>query len=528
MSPLFDLDTAWELVRRRAATTPDAAMLVDEYGRALTFGQFAGWAERTAAGLHDLGVRAGSAVTWQLPTWLETVVASAALARLGAVQNPIIPIYREREVGFVLAQTGCEFLLVPRQWRGFDFEAMGQELSAGLATRPRVITVDPLLRPGLDHADVGALPSGDPAALPPAPCNGDEVRWLYYTSGTTSDPKGVQHTDRSLMAAGKGLAVATQATAADVAIAAFPFAHIGGPDLVYALLAVGSSMLIMEHFVPATAVDLMRRHGVTRVDGGPAFYQAYLNEQRKQPERPLVPTLRSMAGGGAPKPPELFFEIQREMGVRVFHGFGCTECGVITMGGPDDTDAQLAYSDGAPIVGVQVRIHRPDGSLAGVGEDGEIRVSGDPVCQGYTDPALTAEAFDGDGFCRTGDIGHFRADGHIVITGRVKDIIIRKGENISAKEIEDLLYAHPKVAAVAVIGLPDRERGERVCAVVETAPGQQSLTFEEMLAHLKAAEIMVQKIPEQLEVVDELPRGNPPMSKVLKYKLRERFAGATP
>ena len=144
------------------------------------------------------------------------------------------------------------------------------------------------------------------------------------------------------------------------------------------------------------------------------------------------------------------------------------------------------------------------------------------VFKGYTDPALDVEAFDDDGWFRTGDLGHLDPDGHVVLTGRLKDVIIRKGENISAKEIEDLLYQHPKVGDVAVIGLPDRERGERVCAVVETATGAEPLEFAEMVAYLKDHELMVQKIPEQLEVVEALPRNNT-LGKVLKTDLRDQF-----
>jgi acyl-CoA synthetase (AMP-forming)/AMP-acid ligase II len=179
---------------------------------------------------------------------------------------------------------------------------------------------------------------------------------------------------------------------------------------------------------------------------------------------------------------------------------------------------------GKPVFGADIRIVTLDEVEAPIGVDGEVRVRGEMVCKGYTDPVLSAESFDSQGYFRTGDVGHFRPDGHVVLTGRLKDIIIRKGENISAKEIEDLLYTHPKVGDVAVVGLADRERGERVCAVVETAPGAQSLTFDEMVEHLRAAGLMKQKIPEQLEVVDELPR-NKTLNKVLKYKLREKLAG---
>jgi len=200
-----------------------------------------------------------------------------------------------------------------------------------------------------------------------------------------------------------------------------------------------------------------------------------------------------------------------------------TECPMICEGSPHDTDEQLAHTVGKPVVGLQMRIVKDDGTVAAPDEDGEVRLKGPMVFAGYTDADATASAFDVDGWFRTGDLGHLRPDGHVVLTGRLKDVIIRKGENISAKEIEDVLYAHPKVGDVAVIGLPDEERGERVCAVVERADGEAELTFDEMVEALTAAQLMRQKIPEQLEVVDRLPR-NETLHKVLKFKLRETYA----
>jgi len=222
-------------------------------------------------------------------------------------------------------------------------------------------------------------------------------------------------------------------------------------------------------------------------------------------------------------PPEIFHEVAREIGVVVAHGYGMTEIPMICMGSPSDTDDQLANTVGKPVFGADLRIVTLEESDAPTGVDGEVRVRGDMVCKGYTDPVLSAQSFDDRGFFRTGDVGHLRPDGHVVLTGRLKDIIIRKGENISAKEIEDLLYTHPKVGDVAVVGLPDRARGERVCAVVETAKGAEPLGFDEMVEHLRAAGLMTQKVPEQLEVVAALPR-NETLNKVLKYKLREELA----
>jgi acyl-CoA synthetase (AMP-forming)/AMP-acid ligase II len=239
----------------------------------------------------------------------------------------------------------------------------------------------------------------------------------------------------------------------------------------------------------------------------------FLAEQRRQPGVKVIPTLRLLAGGGAPKPPELYHRVVREMGVQLTHGYGMTEVPMITMGAPDDSAENLATTEGRPPEGMEIRI-----------VNGEVRLKGEAVCQGYLDADRTAEAFDEDGFLRTGDLGRLTGSGHLVLTGRLKDVIIRKGENISAREIEDLLHRHPAVQDVAVIGLPDEERGERVCAVVERAPAAGELTLSAVTAYLRAEGLSVHKLPEQLEVVDALPR-NDTLRKVLKYKLRERYSG---
>lgn len=492
--------TLWELVARRADLTPDRPVLLQD-DRSLSFGELRARAERVAAGLYDRGVRPGTVVAWQLPTRIETVLLSFALARLGAVQSPVIPFYRDREVGFALRKSKAEFFAIPGEWRGFDHKAMARRLEAR----------------GIFEAYDGAeLPDGDPAVLPAPPSDGTSVRWIYWTSGTTSDPKGVLHTDRSLIAGGSCLAHALRLTQDDVGSIAFPYAHIGGPDYLVLLLLYGFPAVMFEHFALPAALEGYRKHGVTVAGGSTAFYSMFLAEQRKQPGSPVVPTLRLLAGGGAPKPPELYHSVVREMGVQLTHGYGMTEVPMITMGAPDDSAENLATTEGRPPEGMEIRI-----------VDGEVRLKGEAVCQGYLDPAQSAAAFDADGFFVTGDLGHLTEDGHLVLTGRLKDVIIRKGENISAKEIEDLLHRHPAVGDVAVIGLPDAVRGERVCAVVEPVteqpPGAGELTLSAVTAYLRAEGLSVHKLPEQLEVVDALPR-NETLRKVLKYKLRERYS----
>ncbi|MEU1310202.1 AMP-binding protein [Streptomyces cinnamoneus] len=512
--------TLWELLARRAALTPGAPALIqadepagpDGGDRRVTFGALRERAERVAAGLYAQGVRPGSRVAWQLPTRIETVVLSLALARLGAVQTPLIPSCRDREVGHALRTTGARHLAVPGAWRGFDHTAMARRI-AGTLPHP------PLLFPAYD-----ALPEANPATLPPAPTSGTDVRWIYWTSGTTSDPKGVLHTDRSLIASGTHLADALGLAPDDVGSMAFPFAHVGGPDYMVTALLRGFPVLLLEHFALPDSLAAYRRHGVTVAGGSTVFYAMFLAEQRKAPGRRIVPTLRLMAGGGAPKPPGLHHAVVRELGCRLTHGYGMTEAPMITMGCPDDPEERLAGTEGRPATGMAIRITGPDGTPVPAGTDGEVRLRGEAVCRGYLDPAQTAEAFDADGFLCTGDLGHLTEDGYLVLTGRVKDIIVRKGENVSAQEVELLLHGHPGVEDVAVIGLPDAARGERVCAVVQQPEGAAPLTLAAVTAHLRAAGLAVHKLPEQLEVVDALPR-NDTLRKVLKYKLRERFSG---
>ena len=512
-APIYDAHTFWELLERRVADSGDRPMLIDDADRALTFGEVRDRAERAAAGFADLGVGEGTPVTWVLPTRIETIVVSLALSRLGAVQNPIIHIYREREVGFCIRQTTAEMVLVPGEWNGFDYTAMVEAATAGLDEPPKVLEA---------YHD---LPDGDPDTLDPvsAPPTGDDpIRWIYYTSGTTSDPKGAMHTDATLIAGGVGLARALDMGAEDVGSIAFPYAHIGGPDYLVCMLANGFPAVLVEKFELAAAIDAYRRHGVTMAGGSTAFYTMFLGAQRQQADQQLIPSLRMLSGGGAPKPPEVYHEVVAEMGLPVAHGYGMTESPMICQGSPHDTDDQLAHTEGRPVHRAQVTIVRPDGSTCDPGEEGEVAVAGPQLFKGYKDPTLDADAFDEQGRFRTGDLAVMRDDGHVSVTGRVKDIIIRKGENISAKEIENVLYAHPKVAAVAVVGLPDLERGERVCAVVETADGAEPLEADEMVAACTEAGLMRQKIPEQLVAYDgPLPRNA--TLKVLKFRLRDEL-----
>lgn len=504
--------TLWELMERRVDATPDALMVVDEDMSTLSFAEFWAEAELAAAGLHAAGVAAGDVVTWQLPTWIESLVLIAALSRLEVVQNPVLPTYRERELDIITTQASTSLLVTPSTWRGFDYEAM----ATGVARRHgamRVLVAD------------RALPQGDPTSLPELgkapPADEQPVRWLFATSGTTAEPKVVQHTDASLMAAARGMSRRLGLIPHDRNALVFPVTHVGGIVWLLASLESGCSNIVCEVFEPDRTVEVLGREGVTLAGAGTYFHQVYLAQQRRS-LHPIFPDVRAFPGGGAPKPPSLVEEIRAAFGVPVLAGYGSTEAPIVTMASPSDDDESLALTEGAPGPGVEIRIVGQDERPVDPGEVGEIRVRAPQMMCGYLDPALDVEAFDDDGFLRTGDLGRLDARGQLIVTGRLKDIIIRKGENVSAKEVEDLAVLHRKVADVAVIGLPDPSTGERVCAVVELAV-PEAFDLDELNSHLIDLGLMTRKLPEQIELVDVLPRNS--SGKVLKHVLRDELKG---
>jgi cyclohexanecarboxylate-CoA ligase len=530
---LLRAGTFTELLTARAAATPDAPMLIDASGQRLSFKDFRRYIERAAASLSAQGIGLGTRVAWQLPTRVSTIIVMAALARLGAVQAPIIPLYRSRETGAAVATAGAEFMLVPGVWRGTDFV----EMASGLPTGPKVVVVGESA-PSASDAEVAALPA--PAA---------SAEWVYFTSGSSGLPKGARHTDATLLAAAYGWTRQGRVGEldGDVGSMAFPVAHVGGIIYLMSQLISGFPIVLAEAF-DARTIDLFRRHSVTMSGGSTVFYTALLAAQRQFAARSVetaetdgsggptastvsagsagprvLPSLRVLKGGGAPCPPAVYWAVREEMGVTVAHDYGMTEVPMICVASPLDTDEQLANTDGKPIPVNEVRIV-DDTAVLPAGAEGEIQVRGAAVCHGYTDPSLDADAFTADGWFRTGDRGRLRPDGHVEVTGRTKDLIIRKGEKIVPLELETLLIQHPEVAEVAVVGLPDDERGERVCAVLVTRSDASTPSLDEISSFLRAKGLMPQKLPEQVEIVSELPRTG--LGKVAKLTLRDQFSGS--
>jgi acyl-CoA synthetase (AMP-forming)/AMP-acid ligase II len=296
----------------------------------------------------------------------------------------------------------------------------------------------------------------------------------------------------------------------DVYPIAYPIAHIGGMTMMTAALRNGGRLVLLDTWNPATTPERVARHRPTILGTAQPFFRAYLDAQRRHGAELLYPALRTCAAGGAPTPPELIRELVEVFGIRgVVNAWGLTEFPIATSPAPDEPPEVLAQTVGRPSPGVEIRL-----------VDGELRLKGQQCFLGYTDPAQDAGAFDGEGWFRTGDLGEIDGQGNVRITGRLKDIIIRNAENISALEIGDILLRHPHIADVAVIGLPDARTGERVCAVVVPEPGRTP-TLDQVAAHCRAEGVARQKHPEQLEIVDALPRNA--LGKILMQQLKARF-----
>lgn len=521
VSPRLSTASIWELVEARAQATPDAEFAVDEHRRSYTFAAFRDLAAGIAAALYARGVRAGDVVTWQLPTTIECMAVSVALTRLGAVQNPLVMMLRDKEVGFIADQIGTSLLIVASEFRGYDYGAMAERIRAGHPEMD-VLAVD------------GPMPVGDPTTLPPWAKStesvsqtrfGPDVKWIFYTSGTTSAPKGVKHTDRGLLAASATFTDHVMTTPDDRCAAMIPVGHVGGIGHLLHALEMGHTLIVSATFVPEESTDFLIEQGVTLVGSGLPFTNEYLRISRERGVVPLFPDARVVLMGGSGRPRTLHGEAKERLGgVGIVSGYGMTECPYATWGRPGDTDLQHAEFEGTPGRGGDIRIVDDAGSVLPAGEIGEIRLRAAQMFQGYVDATLDAGAFDDDGFFRTGDLGFLDSDGCVSVTGRIKDIIVRKMENISAREVEEVLIGDPTIVDVSVIGVPDAVSGERVCAVVVPADPASPPTLESVREYLRTTELNVRKFPEQVEVLEVLPRNA--MGKIVKPELRKRFVHA--
>ncbi len=453
----------------------------------------------------------GSVVSFMLPNWHEAAVIYLATTLAGMVVNPILPSLRDHDLRFILEDVEAAMIFVPHRFGGHDYAAMLERVTAAMSSAPEVVV---LRGEAGFHTPYRALLGHwpDPAKLPAL--DADAVRMVLYTSGTTGRPKGVLHNHNSINALIHQIRDHWNVDPGDTFLVPSPIAHIGGS--IYAFecpLLLGTTAVLMDRWDPAAAVALMSSERCTHMAGATPFLQQLLSAAENAHTR--LPDLKVFICGGASVSPSLIRRAAEyfEQAV-VTRVYGCTEVPVATVGAPRHDEAGFAADTDGKCGIAEIKLVAHETAPAG---DGEICVRGPQMLLGYRHPEDDVDSFDAAGFFRTGDLGRWVDDQYLVVTGRAKDVIIRNGENISAKEVEDLLTDHPGIAEIAVVGLPDEHTGERACAVIVPA-GAAWPDVASLLALLQSKGVAKFKAPEQVVIWDALPKND--AGKILKHQIR--------
>jgi acyl-CoA synthetase (AMP-forming)/AMP-acid ligase II len=497
-------DTFGAVVARQLAAHPAAMICIWSRSRGWR-GRYADVddeARRLITLLRDLGVEPGDAVAFQLPNWREALVSFAALAMGGYVVVPIVHIYGRKEVAFILEQSGAVAYISPLAYGHVDYGAI-VETSAPASLRLHVVVGDAQVEPrSTGLARIGWAASGDrkPASDLPA-ARPEDVAVLAYTSGTTSDPKGVIHDHRTLLSELRHMKA--WVTPGKPNLMGSPVTHATGMLGVLGPLTTGENLHLIDRWDPAHALEVMLEAGIGGGTGASVFLASLLDHPGFTPSH--AARMSRVGLGGAPVPIALA-ERAASHGITIIRAYGSTEHPSTTGSWFEDPADRRHRTDGRALAGVELRLVDADGADVPAGTPGEILSRGPDLCLGYTDPALTAAAFDDEGWYHTGDVGVLDEQGYLTITDRVKDIIIRGGENVSAAEVEEALQTLPGVAEIAVVAAPDERLGEHACAIVRLRPGAAPVTLGDVTAHLSGVGLARQKWPEELRVVDDFPR----------------------
>lgn len=506
------------------ATCPDKTAVTAvqaESGKVtrFTYSELSQMADRVAIGLTKLGVGHNDIVACQLPNWWQFTVTYLACSRIGAVMNPLMHIFRERELSFMLKHGEAKVLIIPQTFRGFDYEKMVNALKPSLPDLQHVVVVDGqgansfealLSRPAWEKESNASQVLSQHRPGP------DDVTQLIYTSGTTGEPKGVMHTANTVMANIIPYAQRLHLNAKDVVLMASPMAHQTG--FMYGLMmpiVLKSSAVLLDVWEPLRAIDLIRDEQATFTMASTPFLTDLAKNVQDSGKK--VPTLRTFLCAGAPIPGPLVEQARSVLGTKIVSAWGMTENGAVTLIELNDPDERAFTTDGLPLPGVELKVVDDVGVALPAGQAGKLYVRSCSNFGGYLKRAHL-NGTDAEGWFDTGDLARMDAQGYVRITGRSKDVIIRGGENIPVVEIESLLYRHPAIAMAAIVAYPDERMGERACAVVVLKPGQ-SLDLPGLVDYLKSQKVAMQYIPEKLEIRDVMP--STPSGKIQKFKLRE-------
>ena len=512
--------TISELAWRRRAETPGKIALYDN-GRAITFGEIVGEAEELAAAFGVLGLQPGDTISFQLPNWREAVAINLAAAAYGLRVNPITPIYRGAELRFILQDARTCLIFIPDVYRSINYRSMLDELRSDLPDLRHIVGVRDQNAASAGHDSYEGLRAIGRGALPftLAPVGPNVAKLVLYTSGTTGKAKGVIHTHDSIDHGTMSAVDFWELGDEDNMLMASPVTHITGYAFGLELPFQSDCIVtLMDRWEPAKAIAFIDDLKVTISIGATPFLKELIEEALHM-ERSL-PSLRMFACGGAAVSPELIHQTAKAAEQCVaFRVYGATEIPLVTKGFIHSSQRSLAAETDGEIVGYEVKVVDPDGKALPAGRIGEIRARGPAMLVGYTDHEAFAQAIDEDGYFRTGDLGLVTERNAVVVTGRLKDIIIRGGENLSPVEIEHALEQHPAVLEAAVVSMPHPRLGEGVAAFIRTHEGSELPSLIEVADFLSQCGLAKQKFPERLEYIDDFPRTA--SGKVRKDRLRE-------
>ena len=509
----------YELVDRWAADRADVTAVVDSRGR-WTYGELAKTVHAVAGALVGLGVGPGDVVACQLPNWRELNAVAVACTRIGAVFSLIAPIFRERDLGRMLALAEPAVLFTCDRFRDFDHAAMGAKLVRQVDSRPRLVVVGEPRTDGvaweeiLAEADAGIdIPGPDPSS----------VAQLAFTSGTSGEPKGILHTHETLMHSPRGVIERYALTQDDCQHVASTLGHQSGVlNGICSPVLLGGTVVLQDIWDADEFCRLVEREGITVTCGAIPFLSDFL----ASPEltRRDLSTLRLFGCFGSGLPEALATEAAARLpNCTLYGGWGMTECGLPICNPPSDSIELVCETDGVLVPGSEVQIR--DAELAyeqPPGVEGELLVRGPGRHLGFLQPTLSESLFLDDDWYVTGDRGYLRADGYFVMTGRSKDIIVRGGENVPVAEVENVLLKHQAIRSVAVVAYPDERLGERACACVELS-GAGPLDLDGLRDWLRTTGLTPHYWPERVEVFDALPMT--PSGKIQKAELRATLAG---
>ncbi|KQY57612.1 MULTISPECIES: AMP-binding protein [unclassified Nocardioides] len=501
-----------------AGRTPDKVAFVDPR-RSVTYAGLKDEVDRAALRLLDLGVQPGDVVSFQLPNWIEWVVVHYAATRIGAISNPLIPIYRQREVGFMVGLAESKVIVVPQEFRGFDYPAMVEELRGGWPALEHVLVVD---GDGEDSWNSFLHRRTDREATELATMRPDpnDVTLLIFTSGTTGEPKGVMHTHNTVVAANDALPERLGITSDTVFHMASTLAHLTG-FLYGARLNVqnGATAVLQDVWDAHRFVELVAEHGISYTSAATPFLHDTLQADNLADHD--LSSLTRFCCMGAPIPRAIVREAKEQLpDMVVLGGWGQSENGLVTLGIPGDPEDKIIERDGFPWPGMEIRTVDPEGRTVPAGEEGRLQVRGPFLFVGYAKRLeMTRDLFE-DGWFDTGDLARIDEEGYVSLSGRTKDVIIRGGENIPVSYIENVLYESPKLEMVALVAVPDPRLQERACACVILKDGVDDFTFEEMQQFLAGKGVAKQYWPEYLRVLADFPKT--PSGKIQKFQLRDQ------